>query len=77
MGRGRNWAAERQREQMRSRGTDRASDLPGMMAPLPPPKKQQAPQPSKEDLRAQAAAAVTAWIEKKASRRRDAKRLAL
>jgi hypothetical protein len=33
-----------------------------MMVPLLPP-RQQAPQPSKEELRAQAAAAVTKWIE--------------
>lgn len=61
MGRARNWNAVKQRDQMRTHGTDRASDLPGMMLPLLPP-RQKIPQPSKAELRAQGAAAVAAWI---------------
>jgi len=61
MGRARNWDAVRQRDQMRAHGTDRAGDLPNMMLPLLP-HQQRAQQPSKEELRAQGAAAVATWV---------------
>jgi hypothetical protein len=60
---GRNFSRARDLERVRRQGAQDARDLPNLIAAVLPP-AQRAPQPSKQQLRDEAAAAVAAWVTK-------------
>jgi hypothetical protein len=57
------WGAGKKRALMRRRGTEGSRDTPSIMSPLLT-RQPKAPQPSKDELRAAADAAIAEWRAK-------------